>query len=212
MKVKNWLFIICLMIPVFCFSKQNSDDLIRKMQKKFKASESERIDFVEVYRWKLTGEEASLSGKIWLKGEDQFHIETEDQTIVSDGKTLWTYSKPANRVLIDDLAKSDDALLPNQLLLKYTDNYQSVYIGEEEIHQNKCHLIELSSITQDTYIPKVRLWLNQSSNLPLMVEQTDLHGNQTIFKDLSIQLNIAVNDTLFRYSIPEGAQIIKMTK
>ena len=113
MKAKNLFVFILMLTALLSFAGDISPKkIIDKVQGTLSAAGSIRVHFTDTFLWKLTGQKQSLSGELIMDNNDRFHITTEDQIIVSDGKTLWTYSKPSNRVLIDKLDTSDDALLP----------------------------------------------------------------------------------------------------
>lgn len=208
-KYQAFVFILLLFVTLFA-KEMTSDQIVNQMQKQFKSSEIEKITFTEVYKWKMTGEEASVNGKLWLKGEDKFYVETDDQIIVSNGKTLWTYSKPANRVLIDNLSTAEGTVLPNQVLLQYTKQYDGRMAGEETLDDHSCYLLEFSPKENNGYIAKVRMWIDKESILPVQFEQTDLQGNQTLFQNLTIELNVEVNNALFEFKVKDDMTVMDM--
>lgn len=206
---KKYIFV--LLLPYVLFAKApSSDQIVHKMRKQFETSDVEKISFTEVYKWNMTGEEASVHGKLWLKGEDHFYVETDDQIIVSNGKTLWTYSKSANRVLIDNLSTAEGTILPNQILLQYTKQYKGMVLGEEVINDRSCYLIEFTPKETTGYIANVRMWIDKDVWLPKQFEQTDLQGNQTVFQDLNVELNSKVQNDLFQFTLKDDMTVLDM--
>jgi outer membrane lipoprotein-sorting protein len=145
-----------------------------------------------------------------LQGEDQFRVTTDDQTIVSDGTTLWTYSKPSNRVLIDRLEKTDQAVLPRQLFFEYKKDYQ-VRLGKEEtLNESPCYVLIFSAEKRDVYIVQIRVWVDKDKWIPRKIEQTDLSKNKTTFILSSIETRVATDAGMFQFVVPEGAEVIKL--
>jgi len=184
--------------------------VIRNFEKKLNSAKTVRVDFQETYIWKLTGEEQSLRGELLLEGENRFRVTTEDQIIVSDGETLWTYSKPSHRVLIDRLTTSDDALLPRRILFRYTEDYHVRLGGEEEISGNPCYVLIFTAETGDVIIPQVKVWIDKREWVPRKVEQTDLSENRTVYLLYDIQVDFPLDKEIFHFTIPDGAEIIDM--
>ena len=184
--------------------------VIENVEKALTSEKTVRLDFEETYVWKLTGEEQSLRGELLLSGKDRFRVTTEDQIIVSDGNALWTYSKPSHRVLVDRLANSENAILPRQILFQYTRDYQSRVVGEGVYHEKPCYELLFTSETGDVFFPEIRVWIDSRDWMPIRVEQADLNDNRTVYTLENMQVGIAVEEDAFRFSVPEGAEVIDM--
>jgi outer membrane lipoprotein-sorting protein len=213
MKVQKKLVFSLLgwFLPFFLNGGEISPEkVIRNMEKTINSSKIIRVLFDETYIWKLTGEASSITGELVMQDDDQFRIITDDQTIVSDGDTLWTYSKPSNRVIIDHLTDSDEVLLPRQIFFYYTKDFQVRMKGEEEIRSNDCYTLEFTTKSGDSYIPKVKVWIDKEEWLPRKIEQTDLNNNRTIYLLRDIQIGLEMNNSIFQFIIPDSAEVIKM--
>jgi len=193
---------------------QGSDVSARRIiQNVEKNLDSDRIlmfAFEESYHWALTGEEHVLSGTIILGKGDRFRITTEDQIIVSDGETLWTYSKPDHRVLVDKAAVSGEALLPRQIFFRYTRDFSARLEGKVEIGDKKCYLLNLEADDKSVFVPFVRIWVDESSWLPVQIEQKDVGGNTSVYLIHPIRRDEKVPADAFRFKIPQGAEVIQM--
>ena len=202
-------FLICL--PFLAAAPDIAPEkVIKNVEEALKKSKTLRIAFEEIYLWDLTGEEQSLKGELVLEGEDRFRVTTEDQIIVSDGDTLWTYSKPSHRVLIDRLADSDNTVLPRQILLQYTRDYRSRLAGEEEILGKSCYVMDFTAETGDVFFTRVKVWVDKARWLPRKIEQIDLNENRTIYLMHEIQTGVPFEEGMFRFSVPDGAEVINM--
>lgn len=212
MRRSVWTGILCVMmtIPLFSQKSISPGKIIRNVEKKLTSAKTVRIKFQETYAWKLTGEEQTLTGELLLEGKDRFRITTEDQIIVSDGDTLWTYSKPSHRVLIDRLSKSENTLLPRQILLQYTREYHARVAGEETIAGKACYVLLFRPNSGDTFMDQIRVWIDQKEWVPVKIEQTDLGGNRTTYHLREILMNPSIVRGAFQFSIPEGAEVINM--
>ena len=184
--------------------------ILQDVEKTLTEAGTFQADFVQDFLWKMTGEKQSLSGKISLMGEDRFFVETEDQIIISDGKTLWMYNKIANRVLIDKLINSDETLLPRQILLKHTDDYIGLVQREEKVEGEWCYLLHLTAHTEDTFIPIVKVWVQKNKWVPARIEQIDINDNITTYHLNNIVTGLPLDKKIFTFTMPEGAEVIDM--
>jgi outer membrane lipoprotein-sorting protein len=129
----NWQVWIC---TILFAGNLWSDELspkriIDQVEENLISGKNIKVQFEEMFIWKLAGEDQKIEGELFLQGDSKFCIITEDQKIVSDGVDLYTYNRSANRVLIDKLGQSEDALLPRQILFQYTKNHRIRIIGKE---------------------------------------------------------------------------------
>lgn len=200
---------------VFLFSSVRGADMdpqkiIQNVEKNISSGKILSLTFQETYTWALTGEENMLTGQMLLGKGDQFRITTDDQIIVSDGQTLWTYSKSANRVLVDKVAESEEALLPRQIFFRYTKDFHARLEGEVEIANKKCYIIFFQAENKDVFVPSVRVWVDEDVWLPVKIEQTDLNENKSTYLLNQIQMTDDAPAGSFRFEIPEGAEVIHM--
>jgi chaperone LolA len=199
--------LIC--IPAFGAGIQ-SQEIIRNVEQKLSEKQTVTARFEELYVWKLTGEKQSIKGEFNLKGENRFRITTEDQLIVSDGKTLWTYSKPAGRVLIDKVENAENDWLPQKLFLKTRKEFRHRLSGEETLQARKCYVIEFDAENEDSYITKMKVWVDEETWLPGKIEQTDISKNKTVYTLSEIKAGLELEDSLFEFKPPEGTEIIDL--
>lgn len=210
--MRGWkLFIVGWLLSSFLWGGEIlPEKVIRNVEEKLASAKTVRVIFEETYIWKLTGEEHALEGELLLEGENRFRIMTEDQIIVSDGETLWTYSKPSHRVIIDKLASSENTLLPRQILFRYRKDYEVRIVGEEGVFEDFCYVLELTAETGDVFIPKVKVWIDKREWIPRKVEQTDLNGNRTVYLLNEVQLGVLLDEKTFQFNIPENAEVIDL--
>jgi len=188
----------------------NPQDILQRVEETLNAAKGIRVDFEEIYEWKQTGEKQSLQGELILNGQNQFRVTTQDQIIVSDGVTLWTFSKPSNRVLIDRLEQTDNTLLPQQLFFSYKKDYQVKAAKEETVGGATCSVLFLSSNKKDVYITQIKAWIEKDKWIPKKIEQTDLSKNRITYILKNVEINIPVDPGTFQFVIPEGAEVIKL--
>jgi len=192
-------------------SDKKADEIIKKVKDSYDDLKTFQADFNQESYWKLADNVHEQKGKIWLKGKDKFKIETEDQTVVSDGKTIWTHSQFNNQVIIDNVEKSgEDVRLPKDIFFKYSEDYTPIFVKDEKIDNQDCRVIELRAKMEDIFIKYMKIWINLKLSVPVKIEQVDINGNSTTFLLSNIQVNNTINDDLFVYKVPDSVEIIDM--
>ena len=199
-----------LTMPAILDAQISPRRIIRNVEDKLTSAKTVRVAFEEVYVWTMTGDEQAMEGILLMEENDRFRVITADQVIVSDGKTLWTYSESSHRVLIDRLDASEGAMLPRQILFQYTEDYQSRVSGEETVEGKPCHILTFTSETGDEFFPQVRVWVDQKEWIPWQVEQTDINENKTLYRLKAVEIGVELEEGTFSFPIPDGAEVIDM--
>ena len=171
------LALIFLSAILFAASDNNADSIIKEVLKKYEESKNFKADFVQTFFWKLADNINQQKGTIWLEGKEKFRIQTEDQTIVSNGEIVWTYSKTNNQVILDNINNAEDINLPKDILLKFTEQFRAKYVKDENIDNRNCHLLELNTKNEESFIKKVKIWIDSKKKIVLKIEQLDLNEN-----------------------------------
>jgi outer membrane lipoprotein-sorting protein len=115
------------------------------------------------------------TGNIIVKG-DKYRLEITGQTVICDGKTVWTYIKDANEVNIDNMKTDDDAINPTKLLNMYEKNFTYKLIKEATVNGKYVQIIDLKPIKGKKYY-KVRLTIDKA--LLQIVSSVVFDKNQT---------------------------------
>ncbi len=205
------LFALCFSAFAFCsllFAQEDAAKIISKVRSTYENLQSLTADFEKDYTWALAGETQTLSGKLYLKKGDRYRIETEVQTIVTDGTTVWTYSPEKSQVFVDHLEKSDENPLPRDLLIKYTSEFKPKYLRSETVDGRDCHVVQLEARDEEAYARSVTVWVDKKNSVAVQIEQRDLNDNITVYRLKNFALNPPLNDQLFSFAIPEKTEVI----
>lgn len=205
-------FVSCLAVaaamPVA--ARTDADEVVKKVRERYEQIKSLRVEFVQTIYWSLADEEQQVRGTLYLSGQDRYRVETDNQIIVTDGKTVWTYSKDRKQVVISLLGKSEDNPLPRDLLLQYTRNYRYTLRGEAEIDGKPCYEIEFTPRDEDAFVVRTRVWIDKNSWLALKIEQEDINENITRYELRAFQLNPPLDSKLFSFTITDEMEVVDM--
>ncbi|HKJ68027.1 MAG TPA: outer-membrane lipoprotein carrier protein LolA [bacterium] len=168
-----------------------------------------RVSFQQIFEWKLTGNVEDVRGEMMLDGLDKFRITTPDQTIVSDGQTMWTYSRLENQVLIDNVQKDSQTLMPKDILFSYTQDYEAM-VWQQDIRFNgePALILRLLPRDEDKYIQETQVWVNTESWKPMQIQFTDINENETVYTINSIEEDPAISDTTFAFEPDTTMEVI----
>lgn len=211
--MKYRLFAIILSLMIFhtavglCI---DGNEILQNVKKKYDSIKYFSADFTQQFQWKLTGQVQDQNGRILLSGTDKFRIETKDQTIVSNGKTLWTYSALYHQVIIDDIEKAEEVVLPRELFLNFSNKYTPKLMGEESFEEQQCYLVQLDAKSDDIFIRQMTVWVKKDDWTTVKIEHKDLNENTTTYIIRNIAFNNTLKDDTFRFATPQDAEVIDM--
>lgn len=188
----------------------DGSEIIKRVKQKYNTIESFSADFKQIFHWKLVGEAQENNGKIFLKNVDKFRIETNGQLIISDGTTLWTYSKINNQVIIDNMESSEEVMLPREIFLKFSKDYRPLLLGSERLTDADCYIVHLIANSENLFIKEMKVWIDKKNWLTLKIEHVDINENTTIYELSNILINKKIDKQKFTYKIPSNVEIIDM--
>lgn len=206
-----FISVVFLLMTAIQANAADVNKIIKKVQKTYDKMDNLSATFKQVETFKITGSQTETSGKIFIKNGVKYRFKSEDQVIVTDGKTIWTYNEMSKQLLIDNVRENSGALLPRDLLFKYPKKYYSTLLGEEKSGKKDIYKIRLDP-KEDVhgYIKSVKLWIDKDNWHILMIETTDLNGNKSRFEITDIDTKSKLSDDLFTYQADDSVNVVDM--
>jgi len=212
--VKNILILLfLLLINSSQLAAMDVNKIIKKVQKTYDKMDNLTATFVQIETFKLTGSQTEIAGRIFVKDGNKYRFQSEDQVIVTDGKSVWTYNHISKQLLIDNVRENSGAFLPRDLLFKYPKDHYATLLEEKEVGGQKIYVVRLDP-KEDTsgFLSAIKLWIQDKSWLIQKIETTDLSGNNSLFEIKDMDDHTKISDNFFSYSAPEGADVVDMRK
>ncbi len=207
-RIKTIVILGLLVLVGTVHAKNNVDDILKKVQKKYTNIDAVCADFVQTFHWTLADETRTTEGEICAKDGEKFRINTSDQLIITDGKTLWTLDKMKNQVVIDHAENSDDNPFLKSFFNKYVKKYSAAY--DEQESTDDLHCIVLDSKSKDEFIQQVILWIDKKDNIIQKVVQKDINENATTFKVQDIKTDISLSNDNFTFKPAQDMKVIDL--
>jgi outer membrane lipoprotein carrier protein len=189
-----------------------ADELALQVENKYRSFKSLCMDFVRVVRSDIFETESSTQGKMVFGNPDKYRIETSDETIVSDGKFIWTYSAENKQVIKNLADRSGDFFKPYQYLSDFRTNYIPQLKGEEKVDRSDCFLLLLSPRKKDVFIKKMTIWVDKKSFLAKSLTYEDSNDNQVTLTFQHIKANRKIQDSEFIYRASPGVEEVDLSE
>lgn len=205
----KYIIILFLIFQNILFA-DDAGKILSKVEKKYKSIEDAYIEFTQVNVFGVSKFENRIDGKLWMKKQNKYRIELEHQTIVTDGKTVWSYYPLNEQVIIDFYKDEQNPYSPDKIMVNIPKNYNPVLIGSEKISNKKCFVLKLTPRDPNQMIKHMKVFVDQDEYTIQKVETIDLGDNQTIYFVNAIKLNTGIDNSRFNFTNPQNVEILDL--
>ncbi|MDX1419865.1 MAG: outer membrane lipoprotein carrier protein LolA [Rubricoccaceae bacterium] len=182
---------------------QDANAVAQRLQARYQALDALQADFTQ----SLGG--ASLEGSLTVRG-DAFRIELPTQTLVSDGRTLWSYSPDDNQVVVQDYTQEDLGFSIGQVFTDYLAVFRPTGATRATLGGVQHDILALVPRQAGTTVRDATLYVRSADAVPTRVRVHDVNG-QTLAFDLSnVRLNPSVTSETFTFRYPRGVEVIDL--
>lgn len=209
--IKNIIGItVLLMFTLTTYAQDKAVKLLDEVSAKTKSYKIIKADFTYTMTNKQAKINETKTGVLLVSG-DKYRMTAAGQTVICDGKTVWTYMKESNEVQINNLENKDDALTPSKLLTSYNKNFKATIIKDRDNIDPNAESIELIPTGQKNFT-KAILTVDKIKKQVRGFKLFDKSGNVFTYKVTKFQTNIpsTPSDFTFDASKYPGVDVIDM--
>jgi len=191
--------------------KITAEAITKKMQQRIDKVEGLSAEFsISTYMAALNQHRES-SGQLYiLRKKSKLRLEQADQTIVSDGKSVWTYIPANQQIIVMPAEDSKAGIRPDEFLFFYTNQYTHTLIGDEMIDGVVHYELHLKANTVLADFPELRIWVDSGEWLTRRVLYADDMGSETVVQFTHIRLNPDMPSGTFTLSAPVGVEVVDL--
>jgi chaperone LolA len=180
------------------------------MQARYDKITDVTISFTQHVIFGVTKNEQTFSGTLKMRKPNHYRIELEDQTVVTDGKSVWSYSSSNNQVLIDKYRNNPKSLSPDKLLLNVPDEYTTTILGEEKLGKLETVILKLTPNEKTSNTKWLKLWVDDDEYLMRKIQILDISDNLTTYTIGDMKMNTGLSDELFQFKAPPDAEVVDL--
>jgi chaperone LolA len=200
--------LICIAVPALLAGGEDASEILSKVRYRYSSVKDATVRFTQHVRFGVTKSEQSFGGTFRMRKGNQYRIELDQQTIVTDGKSVWSYSAANNQVVIDRFKDDPHSYTPDRILVDLPENSVSTLLGRDTIGGRECSILKMTPKDAKSTVVWIKLWVDRSEWLAKKIQVLDIGENFTTYTIGSIAINTALPDSVFRYSPPPGAEVI----
>ena len=206
LRIKSSLVLLLLIFAASGIKAQTAQEIIKSVQSKYDQISDAKATFSQSI--KGSGKGSSGSGTVYIKKEDYYRIEIGGQTIITDGRTSWSYNPKKKQVVIDNYKDDGNTFSPNKFLFRYPENFYSDLQSEENVNGADCYVIKLTPRTSGN-IKSAKIWIDKNESLIKKITISSKESTST-YTLKNIDLNAGLSSSKFTFSPPEGVEVIDL--
>lgn len=190
---------------------ENALKILDAMSAKYKEIPAYSADITSSLINETEGINEEFGGKITVKG-DKYKLELDEQVVINNGETFWTYLPDVNEVNIDNYDPDEDEISPSKIYEAYKKGYKYIYIGDETINGKSHSVIDLVPDDKDAQYFKIKLFIAKADNSLTQWIMFDKSGNQYKYSIENFNGSINPTESFFLFDVEDypGVEVIDL--
>lgn len=212
--MKKFVFIAILMFVGKLVCAQYDPkalEILEAMSKKYKAIPAFEANLTSALTNETEGVKEEFKGKITVKGE-KFKLSLEDQEIINNGTTVWTYLPSAKEVNIDNFDPKSDDINPVKIFDIYKKGFKYLLLGEKTEGGQVCEEVDLVPEKKNAQYFKIKMMISKKDKSIQSWTMFDKSGNRYKYLITKFTPNIKVDDAFFGFDTKKypGVEVIDL--
>ena len=188
---------------------QTAEEIFDRLKAKYDTIETLRTEFSQTMTSEFSDDVETSSGVLTMK-KDQYRVETQSQTLITDGITTWVYLPYEKQVLINDYEEDEMTFSINDFFFNYQDQYEVTEVKTARIDGLNHHVLTMIPTRGDAFFLSVTLSMRDTDDVVTHLEVIDANGTTMAFQLTNIVLNPVVEDDLFHFTAPDEVEIVDL--
>ena len=182
---------------------QTPDAVARQLQARYGALESLQASFVQ------TAGGQQLRGTLSVR-RDAFRLDLGSQVLVTDGGTLWSYSRDDAQVVVQDYEPARVGFSVGQLFTDYLDVFRVTGATKATIGGVAHDVLTLRPRQSGMSVRDATLYVRSSDAVPTRVRVHDTNGGTLAFDLRDVRRNVSLPASTFRFAAPSGTEVVDL--
>lgn len=186
-------------------------EVLRNVQQRYAGITSAAASFDQKMTLRFGKNAQRQSGTVKIKQGNKYRVETPDQRLIADGRTVWIVSTANNQVLIDSFKENARVFSPERFLLGLPDNFSAMELKREQ-GLVKISLEPGAASAKTSHVRTMTAWIRENDWTVVRIMYTDRNRAQYDISLTDVRFNAPVSDAEFSFEPPAGMQVVDLRK
>lgn len=173
-------------------------EILEAMSKKYKAIPTFEASLTSSLTNESEGVKDEFKGKVVVKG-DKYKLSLEDQEVINNGVTMWTYLPAAKEVTVNNFDPASDDINPTKIFEMYKKGFKYLYLGDKTEGGVVCEEVDLVPDKRDAQYFKVKMMIVKKDKSIQSWTMFDKSGNRYKYTITKFIPNVKVDDAFFTF-------------
>jgi outer membrane lipoprotein carrier protein len=211
------IFVVLLALSVAVWGREDKklDEIVNQVQSKYEKIEDFHSKFTQEATVKALNKVQKAEGEVWFKKPGRmrwnYYRPAKDE-IVSDGSTIWFYNYEEKQVIKSPLDRVADTPTTTTFLSglgNLKEQFKAQFSEPKSFDENGNYLIDLTPKQKGEEYDKFTIAVDRKTMFVRDIYLYDPFGNLTKVKLEDIEINKGIPDSLFKFKVPKGVEIIE---
>lgn len=202
-------FLIIIFFVRLSAQQPPPSEILENVRTKYSQLNDVSAQFTQTVKMKFKQTAQKKSGTIKLKKKNNYRIETDQQTVVTDGKTVWMYNPASKQVLVDTFRTDHQPFSSEQFLHGVPKDFTAESIDREEryliLNLKPTKLNALASS-----LTALKIWVNPGEWTVEKVQYSDKNNTVTFIELSDIRFNKGIDDKDFQFEISKDMNVVDL--
>ena len=214
MSIKNMFATVLVLFCILDASAQEKEWTVKQVTEqlhhRYEMIDDAVVQFEQHVKFGFSNIEQNFSGTLKMKKPKHYRIESEHQTIVTDGTTVWAYSTANNQVIVDNYKENSNSISPEQFMLNLPANYYASLLGIEKQSAGNVVLLKLVPKDDRSFVKSVKISVEENGWMVRKIVILDVNETETTYSVKDIKLNTNIKEKTFTFETPAGAEVVDL--
>ena len=206
------LMAICIMTTAIVAQKPalTVKQVTERLQQRYEMIDDATARFEQHVKFGFSNIEQTFHGTVTMKKPNRYRIESDNQTIVTDGSTVWAYSPVNNQVIVDRYKENQNSVSLEQFILNLPANYYAALLGSEKGTDGTLLNLKLTPKDDRSFVKTVKLWVEEGRWTVSKISIVDVNDTETTYIVNDLKLNTNVKEKTFAFTPPPGTEVVDL--
>lgn len=184
-------------------------DILDKVRARYRSITDVSADFRQTVTLRYRPKGRVTAGSAHVKKGNKFRINSDQQTIVCDGSTLWMYTPKSQQVLIDSYRGNRQAFSPDRFLTGLPKEFVAVsHDRNGAVYTLRLKPSEEASVYAN--IVTLTVWTTEGEWLADSIAMAEKNGTTTTIALRNIRFNSGIADETFHFTVTPEMHVVEM--